>query len=121
MNKLLESYLIYLQKGITEKASSYTASMLSAASRKLYQDYLSVAQRACEGLEGLDGSICNTSIKITGMRRLISDMRKNTAKCNQANDPVKCRDLMRKKIARQEDKLTKLNKNLSMYRARAGR
>lgn len=121
MNKLVESYLIYLQKGLSERVSAYTASMLSAASRKAYQDYLSVALRACEGLEGLEGSICNTSVKITGMRRLISDMRGNAGKCAQANDPNKCRDMMNKKIARQEDKLRKLNQNLSMYRAKAGR
>ena len=121
MNKIIESYLIYLQRGLSERVSAYTASMLSAAARKLYQDYLSVAQRACEGLEGLEASICDTSVKITGMRRLISEMRRSMGKCNQANDPNKCRELLNKKIARQEEKLRKLNQNLSMYRARAGR
>jgi len=121
MTDLIESYLIFLQEGLTERVAKYTAAMLSAAAMKMYEDFLNTAQRACEGREGLDKSICEVSIKINGMRRLIGEMKRSVANCEEANNREKCREKMAKKIARQEEKLGKLYKYLSMYRSRAGR
>jgi len=119
---ILEIYLdILTGEKITEVASSYTSGMLYSTAKKQALDYMTDASRACANRQGIDEALCMTNVKIETQKRLLDELARVADFCQRANDPNKCRDDMAQKIRKEESELVRLNKTLSMYRARAGK
>jgi len=96
----------------TVSASIVVVRALIDLSKKLYHDYLNKAAGACKSKPIDDRATCIIKFKIKALDKQITNLRKNSSKCNKTKKPVYCKKQINGEIKKLKEKIKKLKNKL---------
>jgi len=99
INAKVKHKISNVEKGIA--VGVVVAAALYAAYR-IYKNYFSKAAKACKGKTGIEREKCLKQFKINAAKLQITQLKSHYNDCNKTNNPVSCKEKIRKRILKLE-------------------
>lgn len=84
-----------------------------------YKDYGSKISRTCRNFEGNIKSECKLNLKVQGLKKYLTLLKKAKSNCNKSKNLKKCNDKINNKIKKIQEKIIDLNHDLNKIKRRA--